>query len=360
MFLSGADRQTPELRPPSIKGALRFWWRAMNGHLVNTANGGIPNLLKEDEKLFGGVNEGGKSSVLVRVSMIQEKSFFGKDIDLSKKGLAYLFYILVHQQREREGYNASSNDSDKTKFKITLSSQCVDDLKKGVASFWLFTFLGGIGTRARRGAGAIAVTEVEDKFKILDNYLSFKPKNQENMSDFIQRNLTIIKEQFPNAKKLQVSNEYSTIAPNHIYISNNDFRTWEEVLNNIGKIMKDIRTTSTKTTKFTVFDLDKKSAFGLPIGIRQDNPVNFMTNQRRTSPIWVSVIKNSQDRFQWIITHLRGDFMENGDKIVFDTKNRQMSQSKKNKGKSGWTTINPDLLDAFITKVKTQSTKITY
>ena len=33
MFLSGADGVTPELRAPSIKGALRFWWRAMNGHL---------------------------------------------------------------------------------------------------------------------------------------------------------------------------------------------------------------------------------------------------------------------------------------------------------------------------------------
>ncbi|MBK9462163.1 MAG: type III-B CRISPR module RAMP protein Cmr1 [Sphingobacteriales bacterium] len=33
MFLSGANQDVPELRPPSIKGALRFWWRAMNGHL---------------------------------------------------------------------------------------------------------------------------------------------------------------------------------------------------------------------------------------------------------------------------------------------------------------------------------------
>ncbi|OPX29474.1 MAG: type III-B CRISPR module RAMP protein Cmr1 [Candidatus Omnitrophica bacterium 4484_171] len=33
MFLAGADGRTPELRPPSIKGAMRFWWRAMNGHL---------------------------------------------------------------------------------------------------------------------------------------------------------------------------------------------------------------------------------------------------------------------------------------------------------------------------------------
>lgn len=33
MFLAGADGQTPELRAASIKGALRFWWRACHGHL---------------------------------------------------------------------------------------------------------------------------------------------------------------------------------------------------------------------------------------------------------------------------------------------------------------------------------------
>ncbi len=33
MFLAGADGKTPELRPPSIKGLMRFWWRAINGHL---------------------------------------------------------------------------------------------------------------------------------------------------------------------------------------------------------------------------------------------------------------------------------------------------------------------------------------
>ena len=33
MFLSGADQQKVEIRAASIKGQLRWWWRAMNGHL---------------------------------------------------------------------------------------------------------------------------------------------------------------------------------------------------------------------------------------------------------------------------------------------------------------------------------------
>ncbi|WP_201721812.1 type III-B CRISPR module RAMP protein Cmr1 [Desulfotomaculum copahuensis] len=29
MFIAGADGLTPEFRAPSLKGAMRFWWRAV-------------------------------------------------------------------------------------------------------------------------------------------------------------------------------------------------------------------------------------------------------------------------------------------------------------------------------------------
>jgi CRISPR type III-B/RAMP module RAMP protein Cmr1 len=35
LFLSGADQHVAELRPPSIRGALRFWFRAMMRKLGN-------------------------------------------------------------------------------------------------------------------------------------------------------------------------------------------------------------------------------------------------------------------------------------------------------------------------------------
>jgi CRISPR-associated protein Cmr1 len=48
MFLAGADGSIPELRPPSIKGALRFWWRAMNGDL------GLADLKRIEGDIFWG------------------------------------------------------------------------------------------------------------------------------------------------------------------------------------------------------------------------------------------------------------------------------------------------------------------
>ncbi|MCD6398523.1 MAG: type III-B CRISPR module RAMP protein Cmr1, partial [Candidatus Aenigmarchaeota archaeon] len=62
MFLAGADGKTPELRPPSIKGALRFWWRATNGHLP------IDKLKEKEAKIFGGSGDNeGRSKVIIRV-----------------------------------------------------------------------------------------------------------------------------------------------------------------------------------------------------------------------------------------------------------------------------------------------------
>ena len=49
MFLSGANQDVPELRPPSIKGALRFWWRAMNGDK--------PNMRDLETEIFGGAGD---------------------------------------------------------------------------------------------------------------------------------------------------------------------------------------------------------------------------------------------------------------------------------------------------------------
>ena len=57
MFMAGADGTTPELRAPSIKGALRFWWRAMNGHLTLEA------MRKAEGEIFGDTTQ--RSSIIL-------------------------------------------------------------------------------------------------------------------------------------------------------------------------------------------------------------------------------------------------------------------------------------------------------
>ena len=91
MFLAGADTDKPEIRPASIKGMLRFWWRALHGS--------DPNYKKREAEIFGGTGENeGRSKVLLRVkcgeikpvkSDIPDAPFFSYIIQ------AIIFYIIA-------------------------------------------------------------------------------------------------------------------------------------------------------------------------------------------------------------------------------------------------------------------------
>ena len=61
MFLNGADKYRPELRSASLKGVLRYWWRALHGHLRKE------ELHQTESEIFGGVNPASKSSIILKV-----------------------------------------------------------------------------------------------------------------------------------------------------------------------------------------------------------------------------------------------------------------------------------------------------
>jgi len=62
MFMAGADGKEPELRAPSIKGVLRFWWRAINGYLE------LKDLREREAAIFGGSGkEQGRSKVIINI-----------------------------------------------------------------------------------------------------------------------------------------------------------------------------------------------------------------------------------------------------------------------------------------------------
>jgi len=83
MFIGGAD-QTPSdgIRPPSVKGDLRFWWRALNWGRFRTAHAddasALSALHKEEGRLFGlaaktvnGNQVGGQGCFLLTVQHAQ-------------------------------------------------------------------------------------------------------------------------------------------------------------------------------------------------------------------------------------------------------------------------------------------------
>ena len=162
MFLAGADGKTPEWRASSIKGAMRFWWRALNGHIrvesENILGEGKPKkaegLRDQEAHIFGGA---GMNNVDARRSSFAIQ-VIGEDV----KPIATK--LVPHKE---SGFMASAfpqKSSFQVIFRIPLkysvkasvygSQDEIFSREKLIALFQLTSILGGIGKRVRRGMGS--------------------------------------------------------------------------------------------------------------------------------------------------------------------------------------------------------------
>ncbi|WP_373553990.1 type III-B CRISPR module RAMP protein Cmr1 [Haliscomenobacter sp.] len=137
LFMAGADGSTPELRAPGIKGALRFWWRALHGHLA------IDQLRDQEAKIFGSTK--GRSKVLIRLEEpIDETQIINTSLLPHKGG---------------SNGNAFAENLD---FKIRVDfAENIISVEKMKNLFILACTLGGWGKRSRRGFGSVVVTAID-------------------------------------------------------------------------------------------------------------------------------------------------------------------------------------------------------
>jgi len=259
MFLAGADGKTPELRPPSIKGAMRFWWRAMNGSLS------IEKLKGRESDIFGGSGEKeGRSKVIVKILKHPQKSV--------------KYTPLPHSETKKFTLPAIAPD-EKFKLEIGLSENIqlesknftIEELKD---LFILTSILGGLGKRVRRGFGSFKITNVNNECFHFDYCL-------EN----ILGKLNAIADNFKiNEKKIILK---STISPliNYPYIKEieigNENNSYDNLLKKIGQASHKCNIDSLGFAK------DKK---------------------RLASPIYVSVLKDPNKKYLPIISTLNTVF----------------------------------------------------
>lgn len=142
LFLRGHDNKTPELRPPSVKGLLRYWWRASQVLPVS-------DLREKEAKLFGSASgeTGGRSTVIVRIPPAS-----------LERGT---FQPLPHPGGNNFRQEAFSP---RQQFEVILrrTPRCPVSLER-VGEIALLAFsLGGLGMRSRRGFGALQVRAIDD------------------------------------------------------------------------------------------------------------------------------------------------------------------------------------------------------
>lgn len=184
MFIHGANQNDlPEFRPPSIKGLLRFWYRAIY------PNSDLKKLKAEEDRLFGSTE--GRSLFKLRGRGKENEVFIGPKNDTSLSTLAYMGYGPINREggkivTTRQYFKIGS------KFEIDFFFGKLSEQEKTqiLRSFWALSMFGGIGSRSRRGLGSFRVTKIEPNAELLIKIPKFIYKDVKEyttaITDFIK------------------------------------------------------------------------------------------------------------------------------------------------------------------------------
>ncbi|RLJ70687.1 CRISPR-associated protein Cmr1 [Hydrogenivirga caldilitoris] len=352
-FIGGAFPKEAELKPASFIGLLRWWWRALR------CEEDTEKLYTEEAKIFGGHFEDGAIASRVTLRIIKDndnlkiienktlKDYAGLNYFYDKhkrtlsgkdSGIGYLLYSTMLPNRERSFITEGS------KFKLILLGDS-EAIKHYVASLWCLVFLGGIGTRARRGGGNMNCLSVEPEFR----ELSFQPEPQDPVG-WMEGNLIQAKK-IVNGGFSEKELEYSNLCPSiKIAISKTSFKDYKEALNEIGILFKQYR----EKNKHRIFDM---GYFGLPI--RHSNN-KFLTADadkyfRRSSPLILKVLKIGRS-YKWMVVKLNGKFLPDGTELTLITPPKRKGEKPIiHKGKSINQKVAGRMLEEFFDSIRHQA-----
>jgi CRISPR-associated protein Cmr1 len=276
MFLGDADQKATAIRPTAIKGALRFWWRAMNGHLDLKA------LAEKEAKLFGSTDSGGVFSLVVTsLGKFQAQTDWppaNPPANPNATSSSYMGYGLTgdRQNPHREYIPAGLS------FTVTLtfqSSTSLEDRQSVQTALEAFGLFGSLGSRARRGFGSIQLTHLNKK--------ECDAPSKENIKNWFKHNL-------PKGLKNKSQLEYTAFSldsyfalPEHI-----KGKDYKNAHSKMGSTYKSAR--ATIPTK-------QRAVFGLPLK-------NVNENLRRASPVFFKVIKHANNSYGALILFMPSQF----------------------------------------------------
>ena len=153
MFLGDANsgQCADTIRPPSIKGALRFWWRLLQWPFCQN----LASMHRCEGNLFGrAANDpsSGQSSFLIDVENNYTFRKQGEKLFKNgREGIGYLGYGVTLREYILENQQFIVN----FRSRIPLNCGIINAIKA-------FGLIGGLGSRARRGFGSCALLELQD------------------------------------------------------------------------------------------------------------------------------------------------------------------------------------------------------
>lgn len=172
LFMSGSDKSKAELRVPSIKGVLRFWWRA----LALERLGSVTEVREDESRIFGSAgNDVGQAKVHLRLKLPENAGQYKDPIlkyadgEPVGPGARYLGYGVVEavasrKKNTKEGQILRSclkypfNGALNLLFKNGTSDGDVENVASALIAMGLF---GGLGSRSRKGYGSFNLVELK-------------------------------------------------------------------------------------------------------------------------------------------------------------------------------------------------------
>ena len=160
LFLGGVEPGNgAELRPPTIKGLLRYWYRAID-----------PNFAKRESRIFGGAgSRDGSSLFSLRMTQPLADNRPWVDGDYRTRpfqegegrginGILYLGYSFNLGDNRRKSIEAGHRFTIILRATRTVSDEELQKaLQAVIASRWLLGHLGAAGSRSRRGFGSLSL-----------------------------------------------------------------------------------------------------------------------------------------------------------------------------------------------------------
>ena len=336
LFLGGAElRGKPELRAASVRGALRFWSRALFGGFTGDDAKGLESLRNIEAKVFGSTKVGASPIIVQLEHDTFETTSFSQLVQRDNvtrsyglPGVAYLFFSA--RKPEREAIKPG------TRFNLTLRLRpgTVENrnvLRRVCAALWLLTHLGGLGTRSRRGGGSLQVVRVTHVFDDLPAF-EIQAREPSKLRDELQAGLSRLRESLPHpARGVEPPTTYDVLHPRtyKIWVIDRSFNSWDTALDSFGRTMQKFR--SRKQPDYGnikqalqgkgLREPVKRAAFGLPIIFRftslnnRTDTLEGEYHSRRASPLLVRVTKLANGKCVLVLTLFYSQLLPEGEKI---------------------------------------------
>ena len=253
MFLGGANTTDAELRVPSIKGMLRFWWRAICG--IKS----LEKMKEEEAKIFGSTEQKASFSMkledLNNIKAIKKNLLPGKKFQ--PKGKAFkvgiIDYLAFGIRDHKNGYTRQHFPSS-NQFRVQFSFYNRDYKQSILNAFYSFIDNGGLGAKSRNGFGSLGLRENHK------NNMQFKG----NLKEYLALS--------HNSKVFNGLSEYDR---------------WEDALSEIGIAYKDAR-----------LSVERKHVYEKRLLISKPIVQSGNTKERHAKPYFLHIKKNTNGKFQ--------------------------------------------------------------